>query len=180
MAKPKMSRETLLPQLAAYALSNGFSDASLRPMAKAVGTSDRMLLYHFKSKQNLMDELLAHLANIYAAALDAAFPQGRTATLRECIDQVILAIRSEPFQPFMRLWWQSVAGGVSGETAWVNSSGRIMGTMLSWLIEHLPEGLDDPHGTAARMLAVIEGASMLDAVGRRDIADLAIANAFPE
>ncbi|MXO84001.1 TetR family transcriptional regulator [Altererythrobacter aestiaquae] len=175
-----MSRETLLPLLAAYALQHGFSDASLRPMAKAAGTSDRMLLYHFGSKQQLMDELLSHLADIYAAALDDAFPKGRTASLRACIDQVMAATRSDPFKPFMRLWWQSVAGGVSGEPDWAASSGRIMGTMLRWLEEHLPEGLDDLGGTAHHMLAVIEGASMLDAVGRSDIGDLAIAKAFPE
>lgn len=175
-----MSRETLLPQLAAYVLAHGFSDASLRPMAKAAGTSDRMLLYHFGSKQKLMDELLAYLADIYAKALEAAFPSGRSETLRICIDQVMAATRSAEFQPFIRLWWQAVAGGASGEADWIDSSGRIMGTMLDWLETHLPAGLPDPKGTAHHMLAVIEGASMLDAVGRSDIADLAIAHAFPE
>ena len=149
-------------------------------MAKAAGTSDRMLLYHFGTKQALMEELLAFLADIYAAALSGAFPAGRTETLRQCIDQVMFATRSEQFQPFMRLWWQSVAGGVSGEPDWAASTGRIMGIMLDWLLDHLPADLDDPKGTATHVLAVIEGASMFDAIGRRDIADLAIAKAFPE
>jgi AcrR family transcriptional regulator len=175
-----MSRETLLPVLATYALANGFSDASLRPMAKAAGTSDRMLLYHFGSKQQLMDELYSYLADIYEATLNAAFPEGRVQSLRECVDHVTTAIRSEEFKPFIRLWWQSVAGGASGESQWIASSGRIMGSLLAWLEDHLPEDITDPRGTAAYMLAVIEGASMLDAVGRSDIADLAIAKAFPE
>ena len=49
-----MSRETLLPLLAAYVLENGLADVSLRPLAKAAGTSDRMLLYHFGSKEELV------------------------------------------------------------------------------------------------------------------------------
>ena len=53
-----MSRETLLPLLAAYVLENGLADVSLRPLAKAAGTSDRMLLYHFGSKEELVAALL--------------------------------------------------------------------------------------------------------------------------
>ena len=175
-----MSRKTLLPQLAAYALQHGFSDASLRPMAKAAGTSDRMLLYHFGSKQALMDALMEHIADMYSATLDAMFPPGRAATRKECLDAVITMTRRDEIKPFLRLWWQVVAGAASGEAEWRGSAGRIMGTLLEWLEGHLPEDDPDPPGTAELMLAVIEGTQMLEAVGRRDIADAAIASAFAD
>ena len=51
MTRTPMTRENLLPLLAAYVLEHGLAGLSLRPLAAAAGTSDRMLLYHFASKQ---------------------------------------------------------------------------------------------------------------------------------
>ena len=50
MPRPKPGKTDMLNQLAQYVLEHGLNDASLRPMAAALGTSDRMLLYHFKTK----------------------------------------------------------------------------------------------------------------------------------
>ena len=58
-----LSRETLLPMLAAHVLVHGLGGASLRPLAKAAGTSDRMLIYHVGNKEALLTaalDLLAH------------------------------------------------------------------------------------------------------------------------
>ncbi|MEM7525681.1 MAG: TetR family transcriptional regulator, partial [Pseudomonadota bacterium] len=58
-------REALLDALADAVLANGLDAASLRPLAKAVGTSDRMLLYYFADKTALLtatfDRVLARL-----------------------------------------------------------------------------------------------------------------------
>ena len=42
-----------------YVLEHGLADLSLRPLAKAVGLSPRVLLYHFGSKEQLVDQVLA-------------------------------------------------------------------------------------------------------------------------
>jgi len=41
-----------------YVLEHGLLDLSLRPLAAALGTSDRMLLYHFKDKLDLVATVL--------------------------------------------------------------------------------------------------------------------------
>ena len=48
------SREVLLAAIVEHAAQSGFSDLSLRQLAAAVGTSHRMLLYHFGSKEALL------------------------------------------------------------------------------------------------------------------------------
>jgi len=54
-AKPNPERKAdVLKAMADYLLGNGISEATLRPAASAVGTSPRMLLYHFRSKEELM------------------------------------------------------------------------------------------------------------------------------
>jgi len=52
-------RAELLERVAAYAYKNGIADLSLRPLARAVGSSPRVLLYYFSSKQELVLEILS-------------------------------------------------------------------------------------------------------------------------
>ncbi|MEU8972310.1 TetR/AcrR family transcriptional regulator [Streptomyces monashensis] len=52
-------RRALLDRVRAYALRNGLTDLSLRPLARALGTSDRMLLYYFGTKERMIAEALA-------------------------------------------------------------------------------------------------------------------------
>jgi AcrR family transcriptional regulator len=47
-------RQALLDSAIAYVAANGFGDLSLRDVAAAIGTSHRMLIYHFGSKEGLL------------------------------------------------------------------------------------------------------------------------------
>ena len=49
-------KATLLESLIAYLVRRGVADVSLRPMAAAVGTSARLLIFHFGSKERLLLE----------------------------------------------------------------------------------------------------------------------------
>ena len=48
--------------LAGFILAHGLAAASLRPMAKAAGTSDRMIVYHFGDKAGAIEAGLARIA----------------------------------------------------------------------------------------------------------------------
>jgi AcrR family transcriptional regulator len=52
-------RDDLLERIVEYVWENGISDLQLRPLAKAVGSSPRGLLYHFGSKEELVTAALA-------------------------------------------------------------------------------------------------------------------------
>jgi AcrR family transcriptional regulator len=52
-------REALLELAYRYVLANGATDLSLRPLAASTGTSPRVLLYLFGSKDGLVREILA-------------------------------------------------------------------------------------------------------------------------
>ncbi|MEU8488626.1 TetR/AcrR family transcriptional regulator [Streptomyces sp. NPDC048641] len=52
-------RRALLNQVRDYVIRNGLADLSLRPLARALGTSDRMLLYYFGTKERMVAEALA-------------------------------------------------------------------------------------------------------------------------
>ena len=52
-------RDELLDRIVDYVLTNGFAGLSLRPLAKAVQSSPRVLLYYFGSKEKLIMEIVA-------------------------------------------------------------------------------------------------------------------------
>lgn len=53
-----LSRERLLRDALKYVAEHGVADLSLRGLAAAIGTSHRMLIYHFSSKAGLLIELI--------------------------------------------------------------------------------------------------------------------------
>jgi len=53
-----VSRETLLTDAVEHYAKNGIGDASLRSIASAIGTSHRMLIYHFGSREGLLAEVV--------------------------------------------------------------------------------------------------------------------------
>src|SRR6516225_11945917 len=54
----KGPRERLLEGAMDYVAQNGLSDVSLRTLARALGTSHRMLIHHFGSKEELWVEIV--------------------------------------------------------------------------------------------------------------------------
>lgn len=164
-SKTTLSREVLLPQLAAYVLEHGLEGLSLRPMARTAGTSDRMLIYHFGSKEALVADLLEYLAGMFSASLDAAFPTGRATSRRDCFERVMAATADPAFAPFFRLWWDIVGGCARGEQAYLASAGAMIGQLLRWIEDHLPAADPDPAEGARVVLTMIEGAQMLATVG---------------
>lgn len=54
-------RHELLEKLIAYLARHGIADLSLRPMAKATGTSARLLIFHFGSKEELIQQVLEEM-----------------------------------------------------------------------------------------------------------------------
>lgn len=85
-------RAALLERLADFVLAEGLEAATLRALADAAGQSDRMLLYYFKDKDEIVAETLAVLADRFAAALEARRVERplRKDALHRQLDAVVL------------------------------------------------------------------------------------------
>lgn len=64
-------RDELLNAAAAYLLRHGVAGMSLRPMAAAIGTSARLLIYHFGTKDQLLIEAMGVIRAQARAAAEA-------------------------------------------------------------------------------------------------------------
>ena len=62
-------RQELLSLTLDWAREHGLHALSLRPLASVIGTSPRMLLYHFESKEGLIRALLEEVAQQWIGSL---------------------------------------------------------------------------------------------------------------
>lgn len=61
--------EELLREIARYAVKHGFAGLSLRPLAKAVESSPRVLLYYFGSKEEMVAAIFREVRKWQSATL---------------------------------------------------------------------------------------------------------------
>ncbi|ONM49531.1 TetR/AcrR family transcriptional regulator [Nocardia donostiensis] len=78
MARPldHAKRAELLDAVVGYIAEHGLADLSLRPLAAELGTSSRMLIYYFNTKEELLVQALAtqrpDIEAVFAEVADAA------------------------------------------------------------------------------------------------------------
>lgn len=173
MASRDDRRRLLLDRLADHLLKHGLEGASLRPLAAAAGTSDRMLLYYFADKEELLAATLEHVAGRMAALLGDAAAAPRP--FADLLTQVAASIRMPAFQPYMHLWFDLTGRSARGREPHRAVAGRIADGFLAWVAARLlVDDEADRASQAALLLATVDGLALLDAVGRSKDADLAL------
>jgi len=167
-------REAAIEHMADHVLSEGLSAATLRPLAAAAGTSDRMLLYYFADKDELLTATLGRIATRMIIQLDGAIPAEPPRPFAVLLEEVWAAMASESLQPFMPLWLELASGAARGLQPHRNVAGAIADGFLAWVAIRLqPEPGGEPSSSAPLFLASIEGMYLLKAIGRGATADLA-------
>jgi len=159
-----LSQETDLSRMADHVLAHGLAGATLRPLARAAGTSDRMLIYRFGSKEGVISALLDHLAGRFTLFLDTA-DIGRPASTAELIRELLALMLHPDAQPFLRVWLDTVSGAARDTPAFRATAARILLHFRGWIAAHLPQPDPDPEATAAYCLALLEGCVVLSAAG---------------
>ena len=112
MARPPEPhiRARLRDQAVDYVLSHGFHDLALRPLAKALKTNARMLVYHFGSREGLMREILFGLREREDARMQAWFQAGKKPhTLSEFLCWLWQRLSEQSKQPHLRLLFELYA-----------------------------------------------------------------------
>ncbi|HEX8779415.1 MAG TPA: TetR/AcrR family transcriptional regulator [Rhodanobacter sp.] len=83
-------KDALVDALIAHLLERGLADLSLRPLAAAIGTSARLLIYHFGTKEGLLAEVLETMQT----------------RVRQSFAQMLAPGTSEPQPQPLKLLWQ--------------------------------------------------------------------------
>lgn len=154
-------RRAEIEAMTGFILEHGLAAASLRPLAGAAATSDRMLIYHYGSKDRLIGLLLDHIAATLARQLNQTLPDRRAETVEACLCDVLPLLQSPDMKGFMRLWHEIVAAAAGGQAVHKAAGQRILDLFEDWLGKRLP--LADA-SRARAVLVLIEGMMVFHAV----------------
>jgi len=160
-------RDDLLRQAYAYALEHGLADLSLRPLAAAIGSSPRVLLFLFGSKDGLVRELLARARADQLALLERV----RGGGLVEVAEAVWAWLAAPEHRALLTLWLEAYARSlVEPDGPWAGFARATVEDWLEVLRAAQPEGVrDTAAGLASRTreLALLRGA-LLDLLATGD------------
>lgn len=166
---PKPDRKSdLIQRLADHVLAHGMAAASLRPLAAAVGTSDRMLLYYFPDKAALIADVLGEIAGRMTTMLNANGAPGPLPAAA-LLARLMPLLFDETVSPFMQLWLEIAAQAARGDATCQRVGGDIARGFVAWLADQI-EGSEMAAKTseAVRLLMTIEGAVLLNSLGLGD------------
>ncbi|MGZ3376024.1 MAG: TetR/AcrR family transcriptional regulator [Phenylobacterium sp.] len=99
-------RSELLGKIVEELLTRGAADLSLRPLAERVGSSARLLIYHFNSKEELVAAALSEVRQHIGASLYARASRTRPETLRDLVVMVWDWATEGPNQRYFRLLFE--------------------------------------------------------------------------
>jgi AcrR family transcriptional regulator len=165
VAKADDRRNDLLERLADHVLAHGLGASSLRPLAKAAGLSDRMLLYYFKDKDELIQGVLACIVarlTVRLSALVSPNPE----PLEELVARLLPHLLSEDFWPYMCVWLEIAALSARGDAFYRAVGGQIGEGFLAWGAAQLASPSPNQTDADAKALLIrIEGSVLLHALG---------------
>ena len=171
------SRERLLAATMDYVAEHGVGDLSLRGLAAAVGTSHRMLIYHFGSREGLLIEVIRTVEAQQQAAL-AELLLDEEASTAEVMRRMWRRLVDPALAPNERLFFEIYAQALQGSPhalplldgivdLWVEPLARIA----------VAEGVPEAQARAeARLGVAVTRGLLLDllATGDREAVDAAM------
>jgi AcrR family transcriptional regulator len=155
-------REKVVAALSRHLLATGLSQVSLRQLASAAGVSDRMLLYYFADKADVLASVIGRIVGEMSAELAASLPEGERFPPAALIARAAAFTTGDALQPYMRLWIEMVAAAARREEPFVTIAAQVMAGFQAWVDARLdvPAGADRV-GIAAAIIACIDGLALV-------------------
>lgn len=170
-SKADERRSAIVDRLSDHVLAHGLVSASLRPLAKAAGTSDRMLLYYFADKSELLAATLQRIAERMTASLaeQVATEPLPLAALQKRLAAILFEDR---FWPYMCVWIELASRSARGDPLYSPIAAAIGQGFLAWGEAQLAADSDRTRARdAAKLLVALEGMVLVRAIGLREVAN---------
>ncbi|MGB0100457.1 MAG: TetR family transcriptional regulator [Nocardioides sp.] len=147
-------REELLDQVTDHVLQHGLIGLTLRPLAAAIGTSDRMLIYHFGSRDALVSAVVAHAGERAVVRIEAMRP---ARSVRAAVNRLWEAYGEEPLKSCLDVYVQAAATGLFGSEPYLSqaraSNERWSGALRDYLVRS-----GAPSRRVARIVTLVDSA----------------------
>ncbi len=168
---PSARQDELLELAYQYVLVHGLAGMSLRPLAKAIGSSPRVLLFLFGSKDGLIRALLDRARADELAAIVAFKETQSPAGLADSALQVWQWLSAPSHRHLLGLWVEAYARSLTGPAGpWAGFAAQTVQDWLDLLASRQPPSRRRSRAGAAErtaVLALLRGA-MLDLLATGD------------
>jgi AcrR family transcriptional regulator len=161
-------RQELLELSYEYVLEHGVGDLSLRPLAAAVNSSPRVLLFLFGSKAELVQALLARAREDELELLQGARAAGVGGDLVAVATELWGWLAAPEHRGLLTLWVEGYARSlIDPDGPW---AGFASDTVAEWLdvLGEVASASDAADADPTLVLAVLRGA-LLDLLATRDL-----------
>lgn len=149
-------RRRFLEGAVAHALEGGISTLSLRPLATRLGTSDRMLLYYFGSRDNLVMEVLDAVSGQLERVLGDERPAARMSA-SALLAEVWAKVTDPRLDPALRLYLEVDVLAARAVEPYSTVARLVSEGWCAWLGERLSDPPRRRQATASALLAVLDG-----------------------
>lgn len=150
-----------------YVLERGLAGLSLRPLAEALGTSTRMLLYDFGSKEELILAVLAEARRRESSLLAGAAASGEVS--RADLIRAVWSWASAPEQSrFMRLFFEVYVQSLLGSPEYSDQAQAMVTDWLSQFARTFTAGAADADPAEATLLIAVLRGLLLDQLNTGD------------
>jgi AcrR family transcriptional regulator len=175
MIKRQDQRERCIELLAAHMLAHGLGQTSLRQLADAAGVSNRMLLYYFDDKADILTAVLGKVASDLQMHLTRAIPAGVKLPPKDVLRDCATVLLDEDMRPYMQLSIEVIAASGRGVAPFANLAPGLFAGFLSWIEAHLAtKNTAKRKAEAAMILAMIDGLTVLILGGKAAEAEAAL------
>jgi AcrR family transcriptional regulator len=175
---PSAREQVLLERAYSYVLEHGLAEMSLRPLAAAIGSSPRVLLFLFGSKDGLVRALLARARADELAFVERARAGGPYSDLTAAVLATWQWLAAEPIRPLLRLWTQAYARSLTEpEGPWLDFARQTVEDWLGVLAALQPPAQRDSQAATAERtlaLAVLRG-GLLDLLATGEVSRVSAA-----
>jgi AcrR family transcriptional regulator len=133
MRTRRTSRKALLAAVADYLLEHGLAGLSLRPLAAATGTSARMLVYHFGSKERLIAEAMNEVRARQQKLAETWIRRHPAASFDEFLELVWSWVAAAEHESYLRLFLEVLGRGIGDAEPFAEFSRSTFGDWVSWV-----------------------------------------------
>ncbi|RIW29373.1 TetR/AcrR family transcriptional regulator [Bacillus salacetis] len=166
MKKGELKKQDIIEKTADYILSNGLQAASLRNLAKAAETSDRMLLHYFNDKEELLTTILSAISDRLIHMLKNT--KTEKLSFQDLVPFLYDTMQNPQVRPYMKLWIELIGTG-SENDPFYSTAKKIMDSFHQFYINVLQvEDHENKEQMASLALVTIEGIALLDAIGDQE------------
>lgn len=160
MTRRDEKRAAIVEKLAAHLLSAGLGGTGLRRLAEVADTSDRMLLYYFENKEEILSAVLARIASGLTGSLEAILGKVPLPPAR-VLETIWATIKQEAAANQLRLWLDLSSRASRGDPFFQEVVARIGADWVAWLSGILDVPDEDKPALAVLMMGAVDGQVVL-------------------